>query len=111
MDIEIEERDNAAVLKLQGRLDANTAVDLEKQLLFVIENDTKAVVLDFGTTAYISSAGLRILLTTAKKLQSQQRTFLLCDINTNIMEVFKMTGFHRILQLRDNLNEALNTLA
>ncbi|MCB1804802.1 MAG: STAS domain-containing protein [Candidatus Competibacteraceae bacterium] len=111
MDIEVDERHNATALKLHGRLDANTAVDLDKQLTALIENDNKAVVLDFSAMAYISSAGLRILLTAAKKLQSQQRAFLLCAINANIMEVFKMTGFHRILQIHDNLDQALNALS
>ena len=111
MDIEIDERDNATILKLCGYLDATSVVDLEKQLTPVVDNGSNAVVLDFAATEYISSAGLQALLTAAKKLRGQQRAFVLCAINAPVMEVFQITGFHRILRIEESLDQVLNTLA
>jgi anti-anti-sigma factor len=109
VEVETHERGNAVVLRVHGRLDAGTSAELDKQLNAVIDGDhaAQALVLDFSPTVFISSAGLRVLLAAAKKLQSARRAFLLCGINADIMEVFKMTGFHRVLRIHDSVDDAL----
>lgn len=111
MNIETLDKVNATVLRLEGKIDANTSPDLEKQLTTVIEHTDKAVVLDFSPTVYISSAGLRVLLAAAKKLSGNRRAFLLCGVGENVMKVFKMTGFQRILEIHEDLEQALETLS
>ena len=111
MKIEAIERDNATVLRLEGKIDANSSPDLEKQITEVIENTGEAVILDFSPAVYISSAGLRVLLAAAKKLNAKHRSFLLCGVNETIMKVFKMTGFQLILEIHEDLEQALETLS
>ncbi len=110
MQIDIQKHDDASVLHIDGRLDANSAPDLEKRLSEVIEQGEKAVVLDFARVAYVSSAGLRILLMGAKKLNGTGRNFLLCGLNASVMEVLKITGFQRVLTIHEDLKQALAAL-
>lgn len=110
MEIDVQENSNANVLYIEGRLDANSAPDLEKRLYEVIDRGEKAVILDFAHVAYISSAGLRILLMGAKKLKGTGRNLLLCNLNTSVMEVLKITGFHRVLAIHEDLEQAMAAL-
>ena len=79
---------------LDGRLDTTTASTFES---FVNENlaDATSLVLDCGALAYISSAGLRVLLTLQKKMQAMK----LIHVGELVMEVFEMTGFADILTI------------
>ena len=58
-----------------------------------------ALVLDFAKVAYISSAGLRVLLSTQKKMNAAEGTFVVRNINEIVKEVFEVTGFDEILTI------------
>ena len=82
---------------LEGRLDTMTAPDLERELKVSLDG-VKELVLDFEKLEYISSAGLRVLLT-AQKTMNQQGKMKLIQVNEIIMEVFEVTGFADILTI------------
>lgn len=84
-----------AVFALEGRLDTITAPELERELRGSLE-DVKLLTLDFGGLDYISSAGLRVLLS-AQKLMTKQGAMKLRRVNDTIMEIFEVTGFSDIL--------------
>ena len=84
-----------AVFALEGRLDTITAPELERELRGSLE-DVKLLTLDFGGLDYISSAGLRVLLS-AQKLMMKQGAMKLRRVNDTIMEIFEVTGFSDIL--------------
>ena len=87
---------NLAV-SLEGRLDTSTAPQLEK---FINEN-TEGVtdlVFDFKELEYVSSAGLRVILSTQKRM-NKQGDMIVQNVNDTIMEVFEMTGFADILKI------------
>ena len=79
------------VLAPVGRLDTTTAPELDKELDASLEG-IKTLVIDFKDVAYISSAGLRVILK-AKKLMSPNGEMKVTGANTMIMEVFEITGF------------------
>lgn len=79
------------VLAPVGRLDTTTAPELDKELDASLEG-IKTLVIDFKDVAYISSAGLRVILK-AKKLMSANGEMKVTGANTMIMEVFEITGF------------------
>ena len=84
-------------IALEGRLDTLTAPELEaalKQSMSGIESLT----LDFEKLDYISSAGLRVLLST-QKVMNQQGSMKLCHVNESIMEILEVTGFVDILTI------------
>lgn len=84
-------------LVIQGRLDTTTAPQLESELKSSI-TDTGVLVLDFKELQYISSAGLRVLLS-AQKVMSRQGSMVVRNVNEDVMDVFELTGFSDILTI------------
>ena len=95
MTIEIKKNDQETVIEIVGRLDTITAPALDKAIQEDI-GDTKNLVLDVKGMEYISSAGLRVLLSAQKKMQKvgSMKVINVCEA---VMEVFEMTGFADIL--------------
>lgn len=84
-------------IALEGRLDTATAPDLEKELQDSLDGVT-ALTLDFEKLEYISSAGLRVLLS-AQKTMNKQGSMKLVHVSEVIMEIFEVTGFSDILTI------------
>lgn len=80
---------------LEGRLDTTTAPELETELKQALDGVTE-LILDFEKLDYISSAGLRVLLS-AQKIMTKQGSMKIIHANEMIMEVFEVTGFIDIL--------------
>lgn len=86
-------------LQVEGRVDTVTAPELEKAVNAAAE-DTDTLVLDCEKLVYISSAGLRVLLSTHKLMTKKKGTFELINISDDIMEIFSITGFAQILNIK-----------
>ena len=97
MTIEIKKNVDELVLEITGRLDTITAPALDKT---INENlgEIKSLILDFKNLEYVSSAGLRVLLSSQKKLQ-QKGTMKLKNVREEVMAVFEITGFVDILTI------------
>lgn len=95
MNIIVELLNNVANLKVEGRLDTITAPDLDKR---INELDVKEIVLDLENLEYISSAGLRVLLSTHKKFV-KLNGMKVTNVKSEVMEIFEMTGFADILDI------------
>ena len=95
----IEKKLNAAsaVLVVAGRLDTQTAPELEKELDEIISG-LKELTFDMTGLEYVSSAGLRVILK-AQKIMNAQGSMKLIGVNDSIMEVFDITGFLDILTI------------
>ena len=90
-------KNNNADFALEGRLDTVTAPELEKELKASLDGVTELRI-DFEKLDYISSAGLRVLLS-AQKQMTKQGTMTLHHVNQTIMEIFEVTGFSDILTI------------
>lgn len=97
MNIEKELNENAATLKVSGRLDTTTAPKLEAAIS-ELAGTCEQLVLDFEGLQYISSAGLRVILK-AQKAMSAKGGMKLLHVNETIMEIFEITGFSDILTI------------
>ena len=86
-----------ALFALEGRLDTVTAPDLEKELKDSLDGITE-LQLDFAKLEYISSAGLRVLLSTQKIMEKQGKMKFI-NVSDIIMEIFDVTGFSEILTI------------
>jgi len=97
MEIRKENKDNNLVVKVSGRLDTTTAPELEAYLRDEL-GGVSELTLDFEDLEYISSAGLRVLLATQKRMNEQgsMRLTGVCDV---VMEVLELTGFSSILTI------------
>ena len=85
-------------LVLSGRLDTTTAPSLQEALIPEFDN-AKHIELDFTELAYVSSAGLRVLLMGEKTAKAKGGKQTLINVSDEIMEVFEMTGFADILNI------------
>ena len=97
MDIQKTKNDTTLTLAIQGRIDTTTAPQLEAEVKADVEGITE-LRLDFADVAYISSAGLRVLLS-AQKLMNRQGRMVLLHVNESVMEIFEVTGFVDILTI------------
>lgn len=107
MEIKQEKKGEVVIIGLVGRLDANTAGQLEKKILPLIDEGEKKLLIDFSELEYISSAGLRLLLLTAKKLKNIKGKIVLCSMKEYIKEIFEIAGFTPIFTIRENQDEAV----
>lgn len=96
MQIIKEKNGNEITVKIIGRLDTVTGPELEKELQDL--TDINKLILDFTKLDYISSAGLRILLTAHKQMSKQGEMVVLHPIES-VMEIFEVTGFDDILTI------------
>ena len=97
MTIEKKMNNDAATLIVSGRLDTQTAPELENELDSVLSG-LKELTFDFTNLEYVSSAGLRVILK-AQKAMNAQGSMKLIGVNDSIMEVFDITGFLDILTI------------
>ena len=97
MTIEKKINNDALTLIVSGRLDTQTAPELEKELESVLSG-LKELTFDFANLEYVSSAGLRVILK-AQKAMNVQGSMKLTGVNDSIMEVFDITGFLDILTI------------
>ena len=107
----IEKRENgAAIFSLNGRLDSNTSPEFDEKITDSIENGTRFIVVDCENLDYITSAGLRILNKTAKKLKQLDGKIVLCSMEDYVREVFEISGFDTFLPIVPDLAAALEKL-
>ena len=86
-------------IKLEGRLDTVTSPELEKELGGSLDGIVE-LIWDFSDLEYISSAGLRVLLS-AQKVMNKQGTMRVTNVNESILEIFEITGFTEILEIEE----------
>ena len=97
MTIEKKLNGRELTIELAGRLDTTTAPQLEAELKASI-SDVEKLVLDFSALEYLSSAGLRVLLS-AQKVMNKQGEMVIKNVNETIAEIFEVTGFIDILTI------------
>jgi len=95
------------VLRINGRLDTISSPAAERQVFEFINNGRHKVLFDCAGVDYLSSAGMRMLLSTAKKLKSLSGKMVICNITTAVLEVLKMSGFDHVLDITKTEDEAL----
>ncbi len=97
MTITKKQNGSELTISLEGRLDTMTAPELETELKGSLTGVTK-LTMDFANLEYISSAGLRVLLT-AQKAMNGQGEMVVTGVNETIQEIFEVTGFSDILTI------------
>ena len=111
MEISAEREGGVVIAKANGRIDSSNSREFHSGLEAVITDDDSAVVLNFEDVSYISSAGMRVILLTAKSLQSSGAKFVLCSMDESIREVFKISGFDKIIPIHGSQSQALTAVS
>ncbi len=110
MEIIQEKKENFVILKLEGRLDTNTASALEDKLMGLINNDENKIIVDLAQLDFISSSGLRVLLMAGKKIKTVNGKLGLCTLQDHVKEVFDVAGFTMLFAIFLSQDEAVKSL-
>jgi anti-anti-sigma factor len=107
MEVTSRTQQDITIIALAGNLDSNTSPQAQAAIDAVLAAGGKKLVVDFSTLDYISSAGLRVLLGAAKKLQGSGGALRLFGLNETVREVFEISGFSKILAVKSSEGEAV----
>jgi len=96
MNINLNKNEDKLIISLEGRLDTTTSPELESEYKKL---DEKNIVLDLKDLNYISSAGLRVLLTMQKEM-NKKGTLEIINVCDDVRDIFEVTGFNDILNIK-----------
>lgn len=94
-----EVKGDILVLRISGRLDAVSSPTAEKIVFDYINKGQHKLLVDFSGVDYLSSAGMRMLLSVSKKLKTLSGKLVLSAVTLNVMDVLKMSGFDHVLEI------------
>ena len=98
---------DAKILEFEGKLDTQTSPHAQRELTRLVEEGARKILVDFDKLDYVSSAGLRVLLTTAKQLKAENGELRICCLNELVSDVFDISGFITIFKVFASASEAL----
>lgn len=110
MELRDERQDGILILAPSGRIDGSNSTDFESGVMKWIDDGNGSVLLDFEGVSYISSAGLRVILILARKLQEARGQFALCSMQTSVYGVFEVSGFTQIVSIHPTRQEAIEAM-
>lgn len=105
-----ERQGEVRILALSGRLDTETAADVELVLQDLLAAGENRFLFDLSGVGYVSSAGLRVLLALAKKLAGGKGDLKLCGLNASVKQVFDVAGFSKLFAIFANRDAALGQM-
>ena len=100
MIFEVKEQNGGMYATVSGRLDTPAAVTAQQEIAPLLENADKVITLDCTNLEYISSSGLRLLLTIRKEASAKGGKVIVEHIRDDIKKVFVMTGFYNLFEIR-----------
>ena len=109
MNISSREIGDAIVVMVEGNLDTNTSPDAQNYLDQLVDSGSQKILISFESTNYVSSAGLRVVLATAKLLSKNGGDLRLCSLSSTVHDVFEISGFTTILNVFESEKEAIES--
>lgn len=110
MEITQEKVNDIAVISLSGRLNVTTTAELEQVFTKLLEEKQTKVLVECRELEYISSAGLRVLLTAAKQFKKISGEIALAGLSQNVKQVFEISGFMSIFPIYTTRDEAVKSM-
>lgn len=107
MTIVLERVGDVVVVAPIGRIDSTTSGDLDTRLLALDAEGRRRIVVDFAGVEYISSAGLRVMLTLAKRAKDKAGRVALCSLDQSVRQVFDLAGFTALFSIAATRDEAI----
>ncbi|MCA0930860.1 STAS domain-containing protein [Lutimonas saemankumensis] len=108
LEIKLKEIQDKIVIAFIGTLDTNTSPVAEDAILELLDKGTKKMLIDLEQTRYVSSAGLRVFLATAKRIMANSGTLTLCHPNEIVKDILTVSGFNTIIDVSPTVKDALN---
>lgn len=101
------QRGDVTILQVKGKLDAILSPCIEKKAVEYINKGSSKLLLDLQDVSYISSAGLRMLLSIKKQMKSVPGKLIVCSLSSEVLEIMKICGFDHVLEISKSQEEAL----
>lgn len=110
LEITLKEIKDVVIVALIGNLDTNTSPDAEVEINKLLEKGNKKMLINLENTRYVSSAGLRIFLATAKRILAKSGRVILCNPNVIVKEILDVSGFSIIIDVEATVDEGLEEI-
>jgi anti-sigma B factor antagonist len=107
MKLETITIESVTTVAMEGNLDTNTSIEAQEYINALIDDGASKLLADFTKVDFVSSAGLRVLLSTAKRLGGVGGNLRICGLNESVNEVFEISGFSTILDVFPTETDAL----
>ena len=103
----VESIDSVMLLKARGHINTRSAAHFEMKAFRAIGNSKLDVVIEGSRITYLSSAGIRVFVRLWKELKESNRTLVICSLKPHIGQIFQLLGFHRLIDIRIDVEAAL----
>ena len=111
MEISQKEENGIVSIAIKGRLDADSSLEAEKVVKEVLGGETNKLLFNLGELEYLSSAGLRVLLSAAKEMRRRDGKIVLCDLNEFVKEIFEVSGFQSLIPITESVKSGIEALS
>ena len=111
MEVRTEVTDGMAVCRIVGRLDASTAPNLESAVASALGGGNPRILFDMSEVTFISSAGLRVILMTAKQAAAAKGGLAIFGIRSAVNDVFEISGVHKFIPIASDETKGRSKLA
>jgi anti-sigma B factor antagonist len=110
MQLKESKQGDVLILTVSEHLDSATSPIFESRLLGLIDRGERKIVVDCGALEYVNSAGLKVFLLAAKRLDPLAGKLVLCALAPSVLMIFEMIGFTRIMKIVPSIGDALKAL-
>ena len=109
MELTSTERAGIKIIELHGNLDGNSAPQLQEEIEKIVTSDCKCLTLNMTDCEFVSSAGLRVLLISAKLLKKNNGLVVLSGLSEEVKDIMEMTGFEPYFEYKESIDDCCNT--
>ena len=110
MQIQEDKQGEILILTISEHLDTSTSTMFEQRMLSSIDRGEHRILVDCGPLEYVNSAGLKVFLLAAKKLEAVKGMLVICALAPSVLMIFEMIGFTRIMKVVPTRDEGLRIL-
>lgn len=110
MKLSHELNDRIFVLTVEGEVDANSSLELDKYVQDAIQDGYFSILVNCEHLSYISSAGLGVFISYIDELEDRAGAFSFCKLRTNVYDVFNLLGLSKLVHISDNEQDSINYL-
>jgi anti-sigma B factor antagonist len=107
MNIITETSNEIYNLKIEGEVDASSAIILDEEFSKALSSEKNKILVDCEQLTYISSAGLGVFMANVEECEEKGSKFVLCNLTPKIQSVFNMLGLNHLIQIKNTKEEAL----
>ena len=111
MEIDHRVKNGILIIVISGRLDAAAAAIAEGEINKMLEGEENRLLFDLSDLEYLSSGGLRVILSAAKEIRRREGKVVLAALTQYVYEIFEVSGFSAMLPIKDSVEEGLKALS